>query len=354
MVAGVGSAVANVNGYYRTITLDQPASDLTNFAVLFSGTYTYLKTIANGGKVNNSNGYDIVFYSDSALTTKLDFERVYWSATTGDVEFWVRIPTLTSASATVIYLAYGKTSITTDQQSATATWNSNYKGVWHLPDGTTLTANDSTSTGANGTLVNTPTAIAGKIDGGANFASASSESINMGNVIDFTTNDFTIEFWFRTTDAANSYVIAKAAANSGQYIAYFTGIARFALFVQTDDSNWKQKFSSTTATTINDGNWHHVVCTREGTSNPTINLYIDGSNDSGTVQSAGTVGSVSNTGDLQFSSPFASPGSLFDGDLDEVRILNAIPGNIIAWVATLYSNQNDPANFYAIGSETPA
>ena len=78
MVAGnSGAAVAGPNGYYRTLTLDQPASDLTDFPVLFSGTYTYLKTIANGGKVNNANGYDIIFYSDISLTTKLKFQRRY-------------------------------------------------------------------------------------------------------------------------------------------------------------------------------------------------------------------------------------------------------------------------------------
>jgi hypothetical protein len=63
---------------------------------------------------------------------------------------------------------YGNSSITTDQSNPTAVWDVNFKGVWHLPNGTILSANDSTSNGNNGTI-NGATATTGEIAGGASF-----------------------------------------------------------------------------------------------------------------------------------------------------------------------------------------
>lgn len=334
-------------GFFRSITFDQPASDLTNFPVLISGTYSYLNLVAFGGKVENASGYDIAFYSDAGLTNLLPFERVYWDGTSGQVEFWVKVPILTSASALVIYMAYGNTAIITDQQDAAGTWNSNFKGVWHLPNGTVLTANDSKGVN-NGTLVNSPTADPASqfIGGAANFASASSQYITMGNVIDFTTGDFTIEFWYKSSSGASGYLLAKRASiPAACYIVYFNGGGNITLYLETNGSNWKQIIDTNTNTA--DGGWHHFVGIRSGASNPTLTITIDGVDASWTSQGSGTVGSVTNSGDLTFS----SLTSLYNGSLDEVRILDI---EISAdWIAAEYSNQNDPANFYTIGSETP-
>ena len=43
------------------------------------------------------------------------------------------------------------------------------RGVWHLPNGTSLSASDSTSHQANGTI-SRGTAVAGEIDGGADLS----------------------------------------------------------------------------------------------------------------------------------------------------------------------------------------
>ena len=63
--------------YHRSVTIDHtkvPNTDQTNFPVLISGIYSYLATVANGGNVQNANGYDVIFTSDSSCTTKLDHE----------------------------------------------------------------------------------------------------------------------------------------------------------------------------------------------------------------------------------------------------------------------------------------
>src|SRR4029077_13499410 len=95
-----------------------------------------------------------------------------YSSTTGEVIAWINVPTLSTSTDTSLFMYYGNAS-STDQSNKTAVWDANFKGVWHLPNGTALTANDSTSNANNGT-VNSATATAGKIDGAGSFNGSSS------------------------------------------------------------------------------------------------------------------------------------------------------------------------------------
>jgi len=120
----------------RKITIDNTkvvgTADHTDFPVLISFTDADLRTIANGGNVYNTNGYDIVFTASDG-TTLLDFDLEKYVATTGEYIVWVRIPTLDYDDDTDIYIHYGNASVTTDQ-SSTGVWDTNYQGVWHLEE----------------------------------------------------------------------------------------------------------------------------------------------------------------------------------------------------------------------------
>lgn len=144
-----GSAYA----HRRTITIDHtkvPNTDQSNFPVLISGTYSYLATIANGGNVQNANGYDVIFTSDAGCATKLDHEVETYTATTGAVTYWVRVPLLSHTNDTTIYLCYGNPAITTEQSNKTGVWDSNFKAVYHLNDqAANTTVFDSTVNGSN-------------------------------------------------------------------------------------------------------------------------------------------------------------------------------------------------------------
>ena len=95
--------------------------------------------------------YDIIFKTSGG--TQLDHEVEYWSATTGKLIAWVRIPTLDYNDDTVIYMYYGNSAITSSQEDAAGVWDSNYVAVWHLKesgDGTADEYTDSTSYGNHG------------------------------------------------------------------------------------------------------------------------------------------------------------------------------------------------------------
>src|SRR5690348_4294955 len=83
-------------------------SDLTNFPVLISVTDTNLKTVGNGGYVQSSSGFDIIF-TDSTETTKLDHEIESYTASSGAIIMWVRIPTLSHTADTTIYVYFNNT-----------------------------------------------------------------------------------------------------------------------------------------------------------------------------------------------------------------------------------------------------
>ena len=153
---------------YRAITIDHtkvPNTDQSNFPVLISGTYPYLATVANGGQVQNSSGYDIVFTSDAGGTSKLNYEIESYDAATGSIIAWVQIPTLSHTADTVIYLQYGNSIISASQQNKTGVWDSNFIGVWHLSDGTSLSGSDSTV--HTNTLSDSGAAAAAGVFGGA-------------------------------------------------------------------------------------------------------------------------------------------------------------------------------------------
>lgn len=341
MLQGLPSIMGSrrgINQYYRSITLDQPASDLSNFTILFTGTYSWLKTVANGGQVKHGSGYDIRFFSDSALTTMLKFERVYWSATTGECEFWIKIPTLTSASATVIYIAYGSATVTTDQQDPANAYDSNTKAVYHYGDGTTLNANDSIGVN-NGTVNGTVVAAAGgKTKGAADF-DGSTGYINNGTDASLESTTFTYSAWIYIRSASSPSIreiFSNLGANQGPNLRingndFPTQPAIF--FEKQGDST-----VSNTGSALALNQWHLLAINYDGTDGA---FFYNGNYVPFTNAKTMTFGGDRIVG--------GQDTVEFDGLMDVVKYANVRRNE--AWLDAEYSNQNDPANFYSIGSE---
>jgi hypothetical protein len=164
-------------------TMVSGANDLTNYPLTVVLTDPALKSTANGGGVNNSNGYDIAFYPDcSGVGTALKWELESYSPATGAIVAHVLRPTLSHTTDDTIGMYYGG-AFSSFQSTASAVWDANYKGVWHLPDGTTLNASDSTANAQTGTITS-PTPSTGKIGGAASFGAT--DRIDMGNITTLT------------------------------------------------------------------------------------------------------------------------------------------------------------------------
>jgi hypothetical protein len=133
--------------YRKTITIDssEVTADLTDFPVLISLTGDMdLRTVGDGGDVQNANGYDINFRASDG--TMLDFEIEEYTSTAGGATLiaWVRIPNLSSSVDTDIYIYYGNDGVLCSQENPAGVWIADYEGVWHLRETVTDEATDST------------------------------------------------------------------------------------------------------------------------------------------------------------------------------------------------------------------
>ncbi len=203
------AAYANGYEYRRSIIINESmvtgSGDHTDFPLLASFTETTFRTTVNGGSVTNSDGYDIIFTSDAAGTTQLDHEIERYNGTTGEVNMWVRVPTLDFDNNTTIYMFYGNSSISSSQEDISGTWDSGYVAVHHLHQ-TSGQHLDSTSNNNDSTSVSVTTqgSAAGKIAGADSFnGTSNSVTIPDSATLDIT-NTGTIEAWVEVTSTSTA------------------------------------------------------------------------------------------------------------------------------------------------------
>lgn len=347
-VTGLAAQCPSPYGYQRSITVNsaQVTGTLTDFPMLVTGSSfgTSLKTVANGGRVQNANGYDVIFVNGAGTT--LSFELVghgggatTYSATTGDGEWWVKVASMATASA--VYACYGNAAITTYQGNDTGTWNSAYVAVIHHGTASTLSITDSTgiNTPSN---TNSSTTGTGKIDGGATFVSASSQNINLGtNAALNPSTALTYMAWYKGTSFTSAFsgIVIKSDGTAYSQ-SLVTSAGKLAMFVKANGcGGGDSSYNGTGANTLSTGTFYHITMTYDGTAG--LVGYVNGGVD-GTAAATGSI--CSNTGSTL-------EGTLSDGLVDELEISNV--ARSADWVAAQYNNQNAPASFYAVGSEIP-
>ncbi len=348
--------------YKRRISIDHTkcgSGNTSNYPFLFSSTDADFKTVGNSGKVQNSSGYDLVFYSDAALTTKLDYEVEFWSATTGQLIAWVRIPTLSSSVNTYIYLAYGDATISTFQGNVAGTWGDGgsgyFKLVDHLGDGTTLSVADSTSNANNGTN-HGATATAGLIDGGGAFVAASSQYYDIADSAGLrvsNTDSIAVEFSYKTSSAGVQMIWSKrtTAASSAGLSCYMNAGQMVFILIANYPTDL---ISATFTTTTNDNAWHKGMWTYDGSgANSGIKLYVDGvlktTTNSGTLS---TSSSVTTHVTIGMDDSGGSATFFWNGSLDEIRYSKGIVRNV-DYALSSYNNQSSPSTFYYLSPAYP-
>ena len=150
-------------------------------------------------------------------------------------------------------------------------------------------------------------------------------------------NYVTISTWIKTTQtpADNAQLINRDGGYSGstgrvwQFRMISTGKLEFIPFNTTGANG-----DAVSTISINDGNWHYIVSTWDGT---TVRNYVDGAAD-GTGLLSGTLATNQTVILLGLATPAWTGGSYFLGLLDEVMIFNTALTS--TQILAIYNNQS--------------
>jgi hypothetical protein len=279
----------------------------------------------------------------------LNWDTETYNASTGNIIAWVKVPTVKTASDTSLYMCYGNSGVSTYQGFSTSTWDSNYKGVWHFPNGTTLSLADSSSNSNTGNLGGGSTysdiATFGQIYGSAKFNQGANTAGYVGDSNLINTALVTISAWV--------YLTSIPAASS-QLIAGFTDGLLSPTFDKDlyVDTSGKVGFyiydgavkTVSSVSAISTGQWTYVTATADGSN---INVYINGGAPVSTAAGNSYAGyTVPNF----FIGCATLTYSFLSANIDEVRVstLARSPD----WITTEYNNQSSISTFMTMGAET--
>ena len=330
--------------YGRALTIDHtkvPNTDQSNFPVLVYLSDATLRDNAHGGHVMSASGYDICFYGDAAGNTPLSWEVEGYDNVNGVLRAWVKVPTVSHTTDTMFYVFYGNSAVTAFQSTASSAWDSSFKGVWHLPNGTTLTANDSTTNAYNGTTGSTAAAT-GKIGGGASF-NGSSNQIGFATSGYTVTGSFTFGAWVKPGSTKWADGIAGSRSSTGGFDVKLSSGNQIHADIGTS-SGWLTT-SADASFSYSAGTWYHIVYVVSGTG---YTIYANGSSVGSGSYSSATPVLADSAHTLRFGETGIS-SEWWDGSLDEVRISSAARSG--DWIATEYANQNSPSTFFVVGPE---
>jgi hypothetical protein len=306
--------------------------------VLLNLTDPTLASSANGGHVLSSNGYDLILTSDSACSSKLNWETNKYDPVAGTWVVWFKQPVLSHSTNTTVYVCYGNPAIVTQQTPSTsAVWNSNYLGVYHLDSLTAdSTSNANTLTIPNATYI---TQTSGGIIGGAAHL-ASTYPLQAPAAVLSGANKGTVSMWVNTTGPANSTPYRFGWEQDSNFLDFFNTLNPVQVGWQIGSTD--HRFNTSTAS-ISTSVWHYLAYTWDQTV-PAQFAYIDG------VQ----VGTSTTAFTIPTPTSIFAIGGLANynmlGNVDETHFSNI--ALTAGWLATEYANQSSPSTFYSVGGET--
>jgi len=289
------------------------AEPLTNFPalVIFS---TNIPGFSYSQFLSATN--DDLRFTDGSETNELNHEIETWD-TNGFSYVWVQVPVLTNHAR--IWAFWGR-----ESQSAPpcrtngATWDSTFRGVWHLAEGSSGSNLDSTAYwnhGARSGNVASP-----GIAAGAQEFNGSSAYINCGNAasLQITTN-LTLSIWIKPDTIAGERGLASKWGSSWCWVIGHDGtdLGRNALYF----NGWKVG-----NTVCSVGAWNHLAVTYSDQLD-LMQFYYNGAPDGSAAQTQ----NPGTSANLEIGRRQNGGGSYFDGVIDEVRVEAATRSSNWIW-----------------------
>ena len=300
---------------------------------------------------SNTNRKKIaVTKSDGTTQRYVEIEK--WDDPNEQAWLWVKVPVISWAQDTVLYLYYDKdqadnTTYVDDTNIGNSykVWddggNNYFKGVWHLKEnaagtGTADLYKDSTSNNNDGNDYVSATGKSGKIgdaqqfDGNDDYVDLPDISFPSGN------SPRTVSFWINdVASTLNHYIFFYGKTSTNNRFAIGIDNQRGnKLTVVAYGNDWAPYVLDT-------GVWKHVAFTFDGRN---IQLYIDGSFEASTAKTYDTIL------DKAYIGCHGDKIAFFEGMLDEMRLSNT--ARSAAWIKASYESEID--HLLDFGSEEVA
>ncbi|HVV14834.1 MAG TPA: LamG-like jellyroll fold domain-containing protein, partial [Candidatus Paceibacterota bacterium] len=248
----------------------------------------------------------------------------YWQALAGsldDVRVYNRV--LSATEVRQLYqLGGGKASSGAALQNGT-TLASGLVGYWSF-NGADVTDKVYDRAGTNnGYFYNAATSSAkvqGKLGQGLQF-NGTSAYVRVPDAAAIDNNAFTVSAWIKYTGSQLGGIMSKASGGTEMLLLVGGGTCGNATAsgkIRFDVSVSSSIACADSSASYNDGKWHLVTATRDGSGTGNMVLYVDGAQ----------VATATKTGDMTTSQPLAIgqhiPASTwyFNGTMDEVRLYN--------------------------------
>ena len=327
-----------------TIPASQVNSTLTDFPLLVSLSSSISGFSYNAFLDSDSDGIrtggDLRFFASNGK--ELPYELADWN-TSGVSRVWVKVPTISSSSDTIITAVWGKpgTETTTpDYATNDSVWSNGFHGVWHLDNMVSNSLSDSSPNGFHAVSVNGALIGSGQIGKGI-ILDGTDDYVNLGREAGNPGSTIGTSFWIKSNGTRGRILSNKAT---------ITGTTGWEIYASTSDtkvyfrgsgssSRSKDVVSSWAAS-----NWHYVSTGYH--ADGSLSLQVDGVN--WNVQNP-VESVVSSTYDLLLGND-AQYGTKWNGAFDEVRISNVVRS--ADWAKAEYDNQKSSQTLVTYGSVT--
>ena len=328
-------------GYYP-ITYDHTkcgSADSSGFAALVYVSNATLKDVAHGGYVNSSTGADILFFSDSGLTTQIASQIPLGGYDPVNGILWARvyITTLSHSANGTVYLAAGNA---TPPARTSGVWDSNYKGVWDLSNVPTSVP-DSTENGNNLTTIQNTSSTPGQVGNAGVFTITPQTNISQRFLTSASlafSGPFTLETWVKPTDVNNYRNVFNCSDAS-------TTMRSVALFLVNGDLYslyWNAVGTIALSSPIVLGAWNHIIVVGTGI---TTTVFLNGAA-VGSIGDTGATGCSSGNVDIMLGL-YYGPNYQMLGAMQQFRLSNT--NRSPSYATACFNNQKTPGNIGAPG-----
>lgn len=333
---GGGGSCASGYLHCRSLTIDhtQVSSTQTNFPVMCWNACTL-----GSSRVQNANCYDVIFSSDSAGTALIPWEIESCNQSTGAIVAKFKVASLSSSSDVTVYVHYDNSGISTAQNTGSYApaqiYDSNFKAVWSLGNGSSLSGADSSGNSSTlSTITGTVAAATGKLDGGASISSGNYAGALAG--FGSAQSAVTVSGWVNIDSSYSDSSFGLPIYNTGNLLYLFINTSRQAGIGLSVGGT---AIAQSSVTVLTKGVWYYIVGTYDGTN---TDIYINGVRDDNGARNQGT-------GNLSTFSTIQLGGNNFIGLVDEFRVSNT--ARSADWNAIEYNNEKASSTFLTVGSE---